>query len=182
MLFTLRTAVDVLGALTRNARPTGFIVARRSVLDESSWTTTMPSELAALFTGRFPATHQLLRYYAEASDGVLHTMRSTAWTGPCSSSQMALYTSCCRWTGRFPSNMDDTTSIDTCDPFGSSYAPVKPMEAQKIQQARGLLVETIRGASPKAHSKDSNQHIPSVACARTRDADATQRSATHLSP
>jgi hypothetical protein len=51
MLFTLRAAVDVLGAVTRNARPTGFIVARRSVLDESSWTTTMPSELVALVAG-----------------------------------------------------------------------------------------------------------------------------------
>jgi hypothetical protein len=75
-------------------------------------------------------------YAAEASAGVLQTMLSTAWTGPCSSSQMALYTSCCRWTGRFPSNKDDTTSIDTCDPFGSSYAPAdnKGVERMKIKK------------------------------------------------
>ena len=62
-------------------------------------------------------------HYFSASSGVLQIIESTAWTGPCNSSHNALYTNCCRCTGRLPSNILDITSMAICDPFGSSNAP-----------------------------------------------------------
>ena len=55
-----------------------------------------------------------------SSSGVLQIMASTAWTGPCNSSQRALYTICWRCTDLLPSNLSDTTVTEMWDPLGSS--------------------------------------------------------------